>query len=135
MNWAEYTDTITQTSMNYDTTGWHQDYFLMLDDPAAISAETGSYCHSDCTKHTVTVENTSGAEQVVHIGAHIWQDRSYGTPCSDAKNNWGNHHEFWDNGGGQRIGLDGGAEDGWMPPILMQAGEVRTIHALFAWQR
>ena len=77
MDLDSYMATMTDTAVNKHTTGWHLDYFLMFNDPSNVR-----------TKHTLTVTN-SGPAQTVHVGTHIWQDRSYSyqnTQCSNAIN-------------------------------------------------
>lgn len=77
MSMDEYYEGFALTSMNYDTSDMHQDYFLMIDDKQEKRGK-GQYCsHGDCTSHTLTITNEHSEAQFVHIGAHIWQDRGY----------------------------------------------------------
>ena len=76
---------------------------------------------------------------MVHIGAHIWQDRGYSqdNTCSAALG-WGKwtHHEMWlEEDTSTRKHFDSGSEDSWMEPILMKAGSTRTLNLLFDWTR
>lgn len=68
------------TQINQDTTGWSFDHFLMFDDPETTTV-SHSYCDG-CTKHILNVKN-EGAAQNIHIGAHVWQDRTYGSKAPD----------------------------------------------------
>ena len=139
MSMDEYYDGFALTSMNYDTSNMHQDYFLMLDDQSEKKA-SGNYCRqNDCTSHTLTVKNTFSEDQLVHIGAHIWQDRGYSTDsdCSGALG-WGKwtHHEMWlTEDESTRKYFDSGSEDSWFEPILMEAGSQLTLNLLFDWTR
>ena len=57
MSMEEYFEGFANTSMNYDTSSMHQDYFLMLDDKQEMQA-SGEHCTSrSCTAHTLTVTN------------------------------------------------------------------------------
>ena len=57
MSMDEYYDGFALTSMNYDTSDMHQDYFLMIDDKEEKNGK-GQYCsHNDCTSHTLTITN------------------------------------------------------------------------------
>ena len=64
------------SAINLDTVGWDFDYYTMFDDPSTTTASEHE-CW-DCTKHVVRVTNDHDADQTVHIGGHVWQDRTYG---------------------------------------------------------
>ena len=75
MDITSYKRNFQLSVINQDTSNWNFDYFLMLDDPSTEKS-TEYYC-SGCTKHTITVKN-DGPEQEIYVGAHVWQDRTYG---------------------------------------------------------
>jgi len=66
------------TFINYDTTGWSYDHFMMWDDPAAKNGKH-LWCGSDCTRHTLYVKSAS--KQLVRIGGHAYRFYTY----ADAK--------------------------------------------------
>lgn len=86
VSYDEYLEHFGSTSVNYDTTGWHQGYFLMFDDPQEKRGR-GRYCTDDCTYHTLTVTNMHSDGQFVHIGSHVWNGRGYtkDDKCRDAQ--------------------------------------------------
>jgi hypothetical protein len=62
MSYDEYWQGFSLTSVNYDTSDMHQDYFLMFDDPSTRTGR-GRYCsHDNCTSHTLTVTNEHSEE-------------------------------------------------------------------------
>lgn len=51
---------------------------------------------SNCTQHIIEITN-SGAAQDVHVGAHVWQDRTYGSKhddCAEAIEVNGSMHQI-----------------------------------------
>ena len=44
------------TYTNYDTTGWHQDYFMMWDDETEPNGTT-YVCGKTCTQHRLFVKS------------------------------------------------------------------------------
>lgn len=72
----DITDYKTQglaTLISYDTTDWHNDYFLMLNDETD-SPGSWSWCGATCTRHLVDV--TSEVAQTVYVTAYTWEKRS-----------------------------------------------------------
>lgn len=65
---------LDSTFINYDTTDWYQDYFLMIGDPAKRNGRDRN-CGSQCTRHALTV--TSQVAQYVWVGAHTYRYYSY----------------------------------------------------------
>lgn len=66
------------TVVSFDTTGWYNDHFLMLDDPQKTRG-SWSWCGETCTRHSVEI--TSEVNQAVYVTAHLWEARSYPTEC------------------------------------------------------
>ena len=66
------------TIISFDTTNWHHDYFMMLDDKTKPNGRW-SWCGPTCTRHVVQIE--SDVEQDVFVTAHTWDRRSYPTEC------------------------------------------------------
>ena len=63
--------------INYDTSNWHHDYFLALNDTKEESKEgEWNFCGSDCYRYKAYVKNMSDQPNVVHVGAHTWRPRS-----------------------------------------------------------
>ena len=75
------------------------------------------------TKHTLTVTNDDDDDQIVHIGAHVWQDRTYGwynTECSVAQWGYGDIGYIWDEGSNDTpllFGTEDGA--GWLQDVMI----------------
>jgi len=48
-------------SMNYDTEGWHQSFFLAIDDDLSGSTQgSWNWCGETCTRYNGWIKNTSG---------------------------------------------------------------------------
>ena len=62
------------TYINYDTTEWHQDYFMMWDDPAEKNGTTET-CGETCTQHHLFI--MSDIKQKINIGAHTYTFYTY----------------------------------------------------------
>lgn len=101
MTLEQYYDQVHSTTLNYNTGDWHHSYYLALDDDRTGS-EVGdwNWCGSSCTRYTVLVTNTSGADNTIHVGAHTWGDRSYPetSECSTATNNVSKYHSLYTSG-------------------------------------
>jgi len=54
MDFNEYLKLMDYTYINYDTTEWSQDYFMMWDDPAEQSGTT-EICGETCTQHRLFI--------------------------------------------------------------------------------
>lgn len=68
------------TQISFDTDGWTQDYFLMLDDQTTNSAGAWNWCGAECTRHVLTV--TSDVAQDVFVTANTWDQRSAPSECN-----------------------------------------------------
>ena len=66
----DYVKHMDYTYVNYDTTDYYQDYFMMWDDPAKHNGNN-FMCGSKCTQHTLYVK--SSVRQTVSIGAHTYR--------------------------------------------------------------
>ena len=62
------------TYINFDTTNWYHDYYMMWDDPAQKNGDTFS-CGKYCTQHRLFVR--SKVNQKVRIGAHTYNFYTY----------------------------------------------------------
>jgi hypothetical protein len=82
-----YMVNFSRTQVNQDTSDWNLKWFLMQDDPADASRATTECWGGTCTKHQIRITN-NGADQAFHVGAHVWQDRTYAwrnaTPLASA---------------------------------------------------
>jgi len=106
------------TQVNLNTDKWYLDYFLRLDDTT-----NGS--------HEITV--TSDIDQVVHVGMHGYQDRTYGWydwECDGARNAV---HSLRDNKSGSSVSFSSAEGSAWLQPIQFSAGETRTFSADMDW--
>lgn len=72
MKVEDYLEAMDYTYINYDTTGWFQDYFMMWDDPARPN---GRICGRSCTQHRLYVK--SSVAQKVWVGAHTYTFYTY----------------------------------------------------------
>jgi len=71
------------TSVNYDTTGWSMDYFLMLDDDLSLHEGGNRYCKgANCSKHTLEI--ISEVDQTIYVTAHTWDARMAPKSCTAA---------------------------------------------------
>ena len=70
------------TFINYDTTKWSRDSFLMLSDTTSTPGQH-RYCGENCVRHKFTL--TSTVKQKVKVSASVWQKREYPTAdgCRD----------------------------------------------------
>lgn len=88
MDLDSYYDNFKLTVVNQDTSNWHHDYFLMFDDDGRGGEKSvEEYCFG-CTQHTITVTNDARTPQDIYVGAHVWQDRTYGSyndDCEEAR--------------------------------------------------
>ena len=50
----DFVTALDSTFINYDTSNWHQGYFLMLDDPATKNGRDRK-CGSACTRHKLII--------------------------------------------------------------------------------
>jgi hypothetical protein len=75
------------TTVSYDTTGWHTDSFLKLDDPTKPNGEHEK-CGPKCTKHTLEI--TSKVDQTVFLAAHTWDKRGIAKECAADTGLWSN---------------------------------------------
>ena len=54
MTIEQYFDETYYTSVNYDTNGWHHDYFMALDDDGVGSSRgLFNWCGETCTRYIV----------------------------------------------------------------------------------
>ena len=85
-------------------------------------------------EHTITVTNT-GEAQDIYVGAHVWQDRTYGwynPSCQQAM--WSStKHSLSGNGSTLYFDADTGAA--WTDTIRFEAGETKEFTANFDWSR
>ena len=113
------------TTVNFDTTNWHHDYFLALNDDGTSGSEgKHGYCGSECTRYTVTVKNTSDKTNKVHVSANTWRERSYPMTdeCSEAIN--GNKWHVFQHGTNTRIFQTG---EKWFMPFELGPGDEETF--------
>jgi len=82
MDIESYKRNFQLSCINENTDGWEFDYFLKFDD------QQGS------PSHTIKVKNTHDTQQAVHVGAHVWQDRTYGWYDSECYNAAGAWHKL-----------------------------------------
>ena len=66
------------TIISYDTSGWHHDHFLMLDDKKEQNG-SWNWCGKTCTRHYLEI--SSSVEQYVFITVHTWENRSVPREC------------------------------------------------------
>ena len=66
------------TLVSFDTDGWYNDYFLMLDDNTGENG-SWSWCGETCTRHEITI--SSAVAQEVYVTAFTWEKRSYPEEC------------------------------------------------------
>ena len=52
MTVEDYHDQGASTDISFDTTGWYNDHFLMLNDPA-VGNGGWSWCGATCTRHVI----------------------------------------------------------------------------------
>ena len=79
-------------------------------------------------KHVIKVKN-EGPAQDIYIGAHTWQDRTYGwynSKCSEARTH---KNYLWDNKAGSKDDHSFTPELGstWMEPMRFDANETKEI--------
>jgi hypothetical protein len=87
----------------------------------------------------LTVTN-NGPAQKIHIGAHVWQERTYGennANCYDVLF-YSQPHRIWDktaNNTSENTNYHFDAYFGsvWMEAIDFEEGETREIGAMFDW--
>ena len=93
---------------------------------------------SNCTQHIIDITN-NGAAQDVHVGAHVWQDRTYGwynPNCQDAM--WGHtKHRLVDVKNDDTYSYTFDADTGavWTDAMTFAAGETREFIVLLDWER
>ena len=87
MNIKTYFEQFDSTDINQDTHEWKQGYFLMIDDEQTEDTQLLSTDHNcpGCTRHILKVKNEGDDEQFVFVGAHVWNERSYGWFKSDVR--------------------------------------------------
>ena len=91
----------------------------------------------NCTQHIIEITN-SGAAQDVHVGAHVWQDRTYGwynQDCSAAIAMNGGKHQIKCLDSGNTANFDSEFGSGWLPVIRFDAGETKRFAVTFDWNR
>ena len=123
MDIASYKRNFQLTVVNQDTRNWNLDYFLKLDDP------TDGY-------HTIEVTNDSSSAQQIYVGAHVWQDRTYGWynwQCQEAMWSSTKHVLSGDSIPDCRFDADTGAC--WTDSLTFAAGETKTFQVSLDWSR
>ena len=78
MELKDYYRQAESTVISYDTTGWYNDHFLMLNDQTK-SPGKWPFCGKRCTRHMVTVIST--VDQPIYITVYTWDTRSYPKEC------------------------------------------------------
>jgi hypothetical protein len=68
MDINSYRQDFQLSCINENTDDWEFKYFTMFDDPSS----------SGNTQHVMNVTNESDENQMVYVGGHVWQDRTYG---------------------------------------------------------
>merc|ERR1712226_1725768 len=112
--------------------------WLMLNDDSS-ARKTEELCN-DCTPHVVRVTNDNqDSSQLIHVGAHIWQDRTYSwynTDCNGATD-WTSPKNFsikcLSSGDKSNFNLEYGS--GWLNPIEFGPGETKEFEVLLDWTR
>merc|ERR1712226_1149 len=112
--------------------------WLMLNDDSS-ARKTEELCN-DCTPHIVRVTNDNqDSSQLIHVGAHIWQDRTYSwynTDCNGATD-WTSPKNFsikcLSSGDKSNFNLEYGS--GWLNPIEFGPGETKEFEVLLDWTR
>jgi len=88
--------------------------------------------------HTIKIKNDSESSQKIHVGSHIWQDRTYSfdnTDCSEATD-WYAPENFSitaESGDSANFALEYGS--GWLNPIEFGAGETKEFNVSMDWAR
>ena len=114
------------TIVSYDTNGWYDDHFLMLNDKTGQNGKW-SWCGPTCTRHTVTV--TSDVAQDLIVTAHTWDERTYPQEC--LKRN--KVHSIYREGNNVVDMFRNGAHQ--MKPVAYRAGESKSYILEFDWDR
>lgn len=70
----DYLKAMDYTYINYDTTDWHQGFFMMQNDPAEENGTT-YVCGNKCTQHRLFVK--SAVKQKVFVGTHTYPSYTY----------------------------------------------------------
>lgn len=90
-------------------------------------------------QHTIKITNDSESSQKIHVGSHIWQDRTYSwynTDCSEATD-WYAGQSFSikcaESGDKASFALEYGS--GWLNPIEFAAGETKEFNVSMDWAR
>jgi hypothetical protein len=129
MTLAEFMNDVQYVGINYNTEKWYHDYFLVLNDKG-LGASDGqwNFCGSSCSRYTVEIENKSGQDQQVHVGAHTWRSRSYGESdtCLLATYEVDKAHSIYAANGRKVFTFWNDAR--WMDPIEFKAGEKMTFY-------
>jgi len=141
---------MTATFINYDTTGWSHDYFMMWDDPVSRRGRHRA-CGYSCSKHTLYVK--SEVKQTVFIGAHTYRYYTYADgegscPVRSNDSQLDNVEyevidRIFDDKATKNVivrekdGEKNTFEDGdeWLSAIVFEAGEEIEITVEFNWDR
>ena len=84
MSIEDYCKLFVETYFSFDTTDWHYDYYLNLDNPDKPSlGKNGqfSWCGYNCERHELTL--TSSVDQEVYVTAHTWDSRNMAESCAN----------------------------------------------------
>ena len=136
MDIGSYISNFQLSVINQDTSNWDLDYFLMLNDQTSDFV-SDSYCDG-CTKHSITITN-DGDAQDIYVGAHVWQDRTYGWynwDCGQAM--WsGKKHRIIDASTMDTDAYTFDADEGavWTDAMSFDAGETKEFYVVLDWTR
>lgn len=125
MDLDTYHSNFNETQVNQDTSSWDLSHFLMFNDTKEPSVDEEDCIN--CTQHIIEITN-SGAAQDVHVGAHVWQDRTYGwynQDCSAAIAMYSSKHQIKCQDSGNTAKFDSEYGSGWLPVISFGAGETK----------
>ena len=80
MSIEDFTESFYASTVNYDTDGWFEDHFLMLDDDMS-SAPLNDSCLGRCSAHKINI--TSDVDQDIWVSMHTWDKRSMPRQCHE----------------------------------------------------
>merc|ERR1712195_233562 len=88
--------------------------------------------------HTIKVTNDSGSSQKIHVGSHIWQDRTYSEAnrnCDGATRNWRQNFSITSAQSGDSAYMNLVYGSAWLQSIEFTAGETKEFNVQMDWAR
>jgi len=122
---ATYRQTFADTHINFDTSNMSFGSWLMLDDQTQGA-------------HMIKVTNDSGSSQKIHVGSHIWQDRTYSEAnrnCDGATRNWRQNFSITSAQSGDSAYMNLVYGSAWLQSIEFTAGETKEFNVQMDWNR